>query len=248
MDVLPQQVNEILCPIEKSLESKEIRADGHHAFYCGRDGTGNLKGMRASRHFKVSLLLTKIMKQTAKAGDKKSLVVREAVVVESTDWRRKGGSSNDTSHRSDIRVTTAGVDTHYDLVITTPQPCGVAHPLCTSCPGDAAKRAFNEKMAFYRRFYDFPDRRLVPIAIEIHGRWHQDSRKALKTMLRLELSDGDKVDYKTLSFQMSHLLKATAVELARERALAILKLEKNIREFPHEQRDVPIQNHQNGEE
>jgi len=214
-----------------------------------RDGQGNLKGKRTTRHFAISLLLTKYLKTVARSGYKHSLVVREAVVDESVDWRCKAGRTDGVLHRSDIKVTTAEIDTHYDLVITTPQVYGTAALAgCSSIPGVAAKAKYNQKLKFYNDRYTFPERRLVPIAIEIHGRWHPDSRKAIKEMMRIELSDGDVVDNETLSYQTSHLLKATTVALARERALALLRLAKNLREFHHEHGDALTQVQEDDEE
>lgn len=102
---------------------------------------------------------------------------------ESTEWRCKEGRIDGILHMSDIRViTTAGVDTHFDFVITTPQPCENTHSWCATSRGDAAKKALNDKMFIYRRCYDFPERRLAPIANEIYGRWHllEGSGKVLK--------------------------------------------------------------------
>ena len=78
--------------------------------------------------------------------------------------------------------------------------------------------------------------------------WHPDSRKAIKEMMRIELSDGDVVDNETLSYQTSHLLKATTVALARERALAFHRLAKNLREFHHEHGDALTQVQEDDEE
>lgn len=59
--------------------------------------------------------------------------------------RRKKGRTDGTLHGSDIRVTTAGVDTHFYLVITTSQLADLPHPACASFGGDAAKKTFNTK-------------------------------------------------------------------------------------------------------
>ena len=67
-------------------------------------------------------------------------------------------------------------------------------------------------------------------------------------MMRIGLSDGDVVDNETLSYQTSHLLKATTVALARERALALLRLAKNLREFHHEHGDALTQVQEDDEE
>ena len=58
--------------------------------------------------------------------------------------------------------------------------------------------------------------------------------------MKIELTNDKELDCESLSFQTSHLLKATTVALAAERARAILQLEKNIREH-HVQADIPTQ-------
>ena len=69
-----------------------------------------------------------------------------------------------------------------------------------------------------------PEKRLHPIAIELHGPWHPKSRQAIKDFMETELADGRASDSESLSRHMDSLLKAVAVSLAYERAGAILRL------------------------
>ena len=88
-----------------------------------------------------------------------------------------------------------------------------------------------------------PEKRFYPIAIELHGRWHPKSRQAIKDFMKTELADGNASDseslyivlcyFTDLSWNMDSLLKAVAVSLAYERARAILKLQTNLRIYPH---------------
>jgi len=51
--------------------------------------------------------------------------------------------------------------------------------------------------------------------------------------MKTELADGHASDSESLSWHMRSLLKAVAVSLAYERARAILKLQQNLRIYPH---------------
>jgi hypothetical protein len=51
--------------------------------------------------------------------------------------------------------------------------------------------------------------------------------------MKTELADGDASDSESLSWHMDSLLKAVAVSLVYERARAILKLQQNLRIYPH---------------
>ena len=53
--------------------------------------------------------------------------------------------------------------------------------------------------------------------------------------MRTELTDGNTFNEENLSWNMDSLLKVIAVSLARERAKAILKLQQNLRIYPHEE-------------
>ena len=213
-----------------------IDATLSHALVCGRLGQGNLRGMRQGRHFRTTLMLTKLLKQAAAKGIARSTIMREAVVEESNGWnRRLPVPVNPEAHRSDIRVTTNGVDTHYDLIITAASIYNTAHDGCVTKAGVAASWAYNYKVNRYNRHYYVPEKRLHPIAIEFDGRWHPQSRQAVKDFMRTELTDGNTFHEENLSWNMDSLLKVIAVSLARERAKAILKLQQNLRIYPHEE-------------
>ena len=206
-----------------------------HALVCGRGGQGNLSGMRQSRHFRTALMITKLLKQVAAKGAARSTIKREAVVEESIGWnRRLPVPVNPEAHRSDICVTTNGVDTHYDLVITAASVFNASHDGCATKAGTAASSAYNYKVNHYNRHYYVPEKRLHPIAIELDGRWHPQSRQAIKDFMRVELTDGNAFNEENLSWNMDSLFKVIAVSLAYERARAILKLQQNLRIYPHE--------------
>jgi len=206
-----------------------------HALICGRRGQGNLCGMRQSRHFRTALMITKLLKQVAAKGAARSTIKREAVVEESIGWnRRLPVPVNPEAHRSDICVTTNGVDTHYDLVITAASVFNARHDGCATKAGTAASSAYNNKVNHYNRHYYVPEKRLHPIAIELDGRWHPQSRQAIKDFMRVELTDGNAFNEENLSWNMDSLFKVIAVSLAYERARAILKLQQNLRIYPHE--------------
>ena len=96
----------------------------------------------------------------------KSTVTREAVVEQSIGWnRRLPVPVNPEAHRSDNRVTTNGVDTHYDLIITAASIYNAAHDGCATRAGVAASWAYNYKVNRYNRHYYVPEKRLHPIAI-----------------------------------------------------------------------------------
>jgi hypothetical protein len=78
-----------------------------------------------------------------------------------------------------------------------------------------------------------PEKRLHPIAIELHGPWHPKSRQAIKDFMKTEIAGGHASDSEGLSWNMDSLLKAVAVSLAYERARAILKLQTSLRIYPH---------------
>ena len=59
------------------------------------------------------------------------------------------------------------------------------------------------------------------------------NRQAIKDFMKTELADGNASDSESLSWNMDSLLKAVAVSLAYERARAILKLQTNLRIYPH---------------
>jgi hypothetical protein len=52
--------------------------------------------------------------------------------------------------------------------------------------------------------------------------------------MRVELTDGNAFNEENLSWNMDSLFKVIAVSLAYERARAILKLQQNLRIYPHE--------------
>ena len=74
-----------------------------------------------------------------------------------------------------------------------------------------------------------PEKRLYPIAIELHSRWHPKSRQAIKNLMKTELADGHAPDSESLSWNMDGLLKAVAVSLAYERARPIFSSSTNLR-------------------
>ena len=49
--------------------------------------------------------------------------------------------------------------------------------------------------------YHVPEKRLHPIAIELHGRWHPKSRQAIKDFMKTELADGPASDITSLSWR-----------------------------------------------
>ena len=70
--------------------------------------------------------------------------------------------------------------------------------------------------------------------IAFDGRWHPQSRQAIKDFMRVELTDGNTFNEENLSWNIDSLFKVIAVSLAYERARAILKLQQNLRIYPHE--------------
>ena len=143
---------------------------------------------------------------------------------------------NTEAHRSDICVTTNGVDTHYDLVITAASVHNMQDMMdvCATKAGATASSAYNYKVNPYNRHYYVPEKRLHPLAEELDGRWHPQSRQAIKDFMRVELTDGNTFNEENLSWNMDSLFKVIAVSLACERARTILKLQQNLRIYPHE--------------
>jgi len=91
-----------------------------HALTCNRAGQGNLQSMRNSRHFRTALTITQTLKKVAAKGMTGSIITREDAVQESIGWnRRLPVPANPEVHRSDIRIATNGIETHYDLMITS---------------------------------------------------------------------------------------------------------------------------------
>ena len=54
-----------------------------------------------------------------------------------------------------------------------------------------------------------------------------------REFLKTDIADSHASDSESLSWNMDSLLKAVAVSLAYERARAILKLQTNLRIYPH---------------
>ena len=190
--------------------------------------------MRNSRHFRTALTLTQTLKKVAAKGMVGSIITREDAVQESIGWtRRLPVPANPEVHRSDIRIATNGIETHYDLMITAASVFNAKHDGCATNAGTAASWAYQFKEKHYNTHYHVPEKRFYPIAIEFHGRWHPKSRQAIKDFMKTELADGNASDSESLSWNMDSLLKAVAVSLAYERARAILKLQTNLRIYPH---------------
>jgi len=205
-----------------------------HALTCSRAGRGNLRSMRNSRHFRTALTITQTLKKVAAKGMVGSIITREDAVQESIGWtRRLPVPANPEVHRSDIRIATNGIETHYDLMITAASVFNAKHDGCATNAGTAASWAYQFKEKHYNTHYHVPEKRFYPIAIEFHGRWHPKSRQAIKDFMKTELADGNASDSESLSWNMDSLLKAVAVSLAYERARAILKLQTNLRIYPH---------------
>jgi hypothetical protein len=167
-----------------------------------------------------------MLKRVAAIGMAGSTITRENAVLESIGWNHRHPVPDDSVvHRSDVCITTNGVQTHYDLIIPSASVYNAKHDGCATKAGTAASWAYQFKVDHYDRHYHVPEKRLHPIAIELHGRWHPKSRQAIKDFMKMELTDGPASDSTSLSWHMDSLFKAVAVSLAYERARAILKLQ-----------------------
>jgi len=223
-----------ICPLHENQQSAIIDSTCQHSLICNRQGKGNLKALRNSCHFRASLILAQHLKSVAAKGILKSTILREKAVRESIGWNPRQANPG-TESRSDICVTTNGVDDHWDLVITRPNVHSHHYAGCATKAGVAASKAFNDKINHYNRLYTVPENSLHPIAIEIHGRWHPKSRRTIKNFMKVELTNGNTLDSENLSWHMDRLFKAITVSLAKERARAIFKLQENLKAFPHEE-------------
>ena len=68
-----------------------------------------------------------------------SIITRENSVQESIGWNGRHPVPSDPEvHRSDLRITTNGIETHYDIVITAASVFNAKHDGCDTNAGTAA--------------------------------------------------------------------------------------------------------------
>jgi len=66
-------------------------------------------------------------------------------------------------HRSDFRIDTNEIETHYDLTITAASVFNAKRDGCTTKAGAAASRAYQFRVNHYNKHYRVPEKRLHPI-------------------------------------------------------------------------------------
>jgi len=162
-------------------EMTVLRPDGTHALHCREPGEGGAMGMTSSRHKHLKFSVVNVIKRL---GSKTTIVADKEPIV-SNYYPLKAGAK---PYRGDIAVTTNGITTILDTVVSHPH--AAREPRVAKFPGFAAGDAHTGKMNLYSKTYDIPSGHMVPLSAETGGRLHDSFKTFIKGVIESGLAVG----------------------------------------------------------
>jgi hypothetical protein len=162
-------------------EMTVLRADGIHALHCREKGKGGLSGMTSARHQHLKFSVVNIIKRYGS----KTTIVHDTEPVIADFYPIK---DNQPAVRGDIAVTTNGITTILDTVVSHPH--AAREPRVARIPGFAAGAAHLGKMNLYSKTYDIPSGHMVPLSAETGGHLHDGFKTYIKSIIEAGLAVG----------------------------------------------------------
>ena len=159
-----------------------LRPDGLHALHCREQGKGGLMGMTSSRHKHLKFTVINVIQRY---GSKTAVVHAVEPVVTDFGYALKPDAQ---PVRGDIAVTTNGVTTILDAVVSHPH---AAHePRVASTPGLMAELSHSKKANLYNSTYDIPSGHMVPLSAETGGQLNAEFTGYVKGVIVAGLAVG----------------------------------------------------------